>query len=432
MPARLAIVGSGIAGLTAAYYASKLTQWTITVYEAGSRLGGHAHSHTLEDDAGNDFTVDTGFIVFNDRNYPNFRAILKDLDVVSTHTEMSFSVSLPKERRRGSFEYNGGSMGGLFAQRSNLVNGRFWNMLREILRFNRLAKAAHRQANMLDESIGSWLDKNGFSEDMVVRYLLPMAAAVWSASTHRIRDFPVRSLFHFLDNHGLLDIQDRPQWFSLLGGSQSYVAALSASSGAQFLTHTAVARILTDDEGVKVCLADGRVDAFDAVLIACHADEALALLDQPDQTETSILGAFSYSDNQVFLHSDAAWMPVRFGAWASWNYTRQTDCETAPVSVSYWMNKLQDLNTEQLMLVTLNPDSVPRRVHREMSYRHPQFDLKARDAQQQSDKLQGHRNCWYAGAHWRWGFHEDGVVSALWALRSMGVPVTVLDEMEAK
>ncbi len=428
---RVAVVGAGISGLSAAYYASKLTQWDVTVFEANSRLGGHAHSHVLHDACGQSFVVDTGFIVFNDRNYPNFRAILSELNVAPHPTEMSFSVSLPDAGQRGGFEYNGGSLGGMFAQRSNLLSLKYWKLLKEIPRFNRLAKASRTEDQILDKKFGDWLDEHGFDPWMVTRYLLPLAGAVWSMSPERVLDFPIQSLFHFLDNHGLLDLSKRPQWYSLHDGSQTYVNALSAVTRARFCTDHPVSRITPIDAGVEVKCSDGSRERFDAVIMACHADEALALVHQPDSLEASILGAFDYSDNQIVLHSDPTWMPVRRSAWASWNYVGSGDGEHTPIAVSYWMNGLQQLNTSQLMVVTLNPGTLPGHVHRQLNYRHPQFDLKAVRAQQRREELQGHRNIWYAGAHWRWGFHEDGVVSAIWALRHMGVPVNLLGETEA-
>ena len=429
---RLAVVGAGISGLTAAYYASKLTQWDVTIFETSPRIGGHAHTHTLNDDSGQSFDVDTGFIVFNDRNYPNFRAILKELNVEQHRTEMSFSVSLPIDGRSGGFEYNGGSLGGLFVQRSQIVSLTFWKLLKEISRFNLRAKASLTHEQGLERTVGEWLDLHGFDESMVTRYLLPLAGAVWSASPQRIRDFPTRSLFHFLHNHGLLDLKDRPNWHSLRGGSQTYINSLVAGCSARFSTENPIEQIIPTQEGIELRCGDGAIEHFDYVLVACHADEALALLHQPDAFETEILGAFDYSDNKVFLHSDPAFMPIRRAAWASWNYVGSGDGESTPIAVSYWMNRLQELKTDQLMLVTLNPASMPQRVHRQLSYRHPQFDLKAIKAQQRQEELQGHRNIWYAGAYWRWGFHEDGVVSALWALRHMGVPAPLLDEMEAQ
>jgi predicted NAD/FAD-binding protein len=428
-PKRVAIIGTGVAGLTAAFYLTRLTDWEVTVFEALDRVGGHAHSHELVDDCGNPFIVDTGFIVFNDRNYPNFQHLLSAIEVDPHNTEMSFSVSLPRNGRRGAFEYNGASFGGLFAQRRNILNVNFWLLLKDILRFNKLAKAS-RQSDLGDQTVGEWLDRYGFGRGMVTQYLLPMAGAVWSASPQRIRDFPIQSLFHFLDNHGLLNLSDRPQWCSLRGGSQTYVRPLVNACSATFKTQTAVQQIRSTQDSHTLQTSNGEQHDFNAVVLACHADEALGMLAEPDEIERSILGAFDYSENRVFLHSDERWMPVRRSAWASWNYVGSGEGEDDPIAVSYWMNGLQELTTEQLMIVTLNPPQTPGRVHRELVYRHPQFDLKAFHAQQRHHELQGHRNLWYAGAHWRWGFHEDGVISALWALQSMGVDVPLRDEME--
>ncbi len=430
-PLRVAVIGAGISGLTAAYYLSRNTCWDVTVYERRERIGGHAHSHELTDDQGQPFVVDTGFIVFNDRNYPNFRHLLSHIHIAPHDTEMSFSVSLPKNGKRGSFEYNGGSVTGLFAQRRHLLSPKFWFLLKDIARFNRLAKQA-RQTDLSGQTVRTWLSQHGFNQDMVTRYLLPMAGAIWSASPERIRDFPVQSLFHFLDNHGLLDLSNRPQWCSLRGGSQTYVRALVEACSVEFKLAAPIDQVVPQAQGCVLRTADGDEQPFDAVLMACHANEALSMLAEPDATERSILGAFDYSKNTVFLHSDDQWMPRRRSAWASWNYIGSGDGEDDPIAVSYWMNGLQELTTDQLMVVTLNPSRTPDRVIKKLVYYHPQFDLKAFDAQQRRSELQGHRNLWYAGAHWRWGFHEDGVISALWALQSMGVDVPLRDEMEAR
>ena len=427
---RVAVVGAGVAGLTAAHYLARLTDWEITVFEGRDRIGGHAHTHNLTDSDGKRFAVDTGFIVFNDRNYPNFRHLLASLEVDAHDTEMSFSVSLPARGRRGGFEYNGGSLPGLFAQRRNLLSPRFWKLLREIVRFNKRALKSRYQPS--DRTVGEWLERYGFDGPMVARYLLPMAGAIWSASPKRILDFPVQSLFHFMDNHGLLSLGNRPQWCSLRGGSQTYVKSLVASCTAQFLTDAPVAQVTKTPGGPKVTLGNGEEHAFDAVVMACHADDALRLIQAPDDVERSILGAFDYSENKVFLHSDPQWMPKRRAAWASWNYIGSGEGEDDPIAVSYWMNGLQELSTDQLMVVTLNPSERPAHIHRELTYRHPQFDLKAIKAQYRRDELQGRNGLYYAGAHWRWGFHEDGVVSALWALQKMGVKVPFQGEMERR
>ena len=429
-PHRVAVVGAGISGLTCAHALTQHTAWDVTVFEARTRLGGHADTQYIEGLDEPSFPVDTGFIVFNDRNYPNFRRLIGDLGLQPTPTNMSFSVSLPGPSGAGAFEYNGGGIRGLFAQPSNVLRPRFWRLLRGIVRFNGLARQALKDPAQGDRSLGSWLAEHGFGEDVVNRYLLPMAGAVWSASPERIRDFPIGSLFHFLDNHGLLELNNRPQWYSLRGGSQTYVRALADTTPAKFVIGDPVLSVHRTEQGVEVRRAEGQHDHFDALVMACHGDDALSLLGDSDALEEELLGAFKYSENRVYLHSDPSHMPVRKAAWACWNYMGTGTAEDDPIAVSYWMNALQELTTERLMVVTLNPSTEPLHVHRQLTYRHPQFDAPARQAQKRRGELQGHRRVWYAGAHWRWGFHEDGVVSGLTAVQSMGAPVTMLGEME--
>ncbi len=430
-PARVAIVGAGISGLAAADAIGRHTPWDVTLFETRERLGGHAHTHQMAFPGEAEFSVDTGFIVCNNRNYPNFRNLLTRLDVDLHPTEMSFSVSLTEAGERGSFEYSGGTLSGLFVQRRNLLRPAHWLLLREIARFNREAKAATKSRTAREVRTGDWLEERGFGDPMVTRYLLPMTGAIWSSSPSQILDFPVSSMFHFMDNHGLLDFVNRPQWYSLRGGSHTYVRALASACRASIEVGKAVTQVAPRPDGTWVSFEGRNSERFDAVLMACHADDALRLLSDPDALEREILGAFHYSNNHVFLHSDARFMPRRRAAWAAWNYLGSGTGESAPIAVTYWMNALQDLQTERLMLVTLNPNQTPANVHRELVYRHPQFDQAAVAAQKKRPQIQGHRNVWYAGAHWRWGFHEDGVVSGITAVRSMGVDVPMLGEMEA-
>jgi predicted NAD/FAD-binding protein len=429
--ARVAVIGAGVSGLSMAFHLGRETNWDVTVIEGRTRIGGHAHTHQLEFLDEPSFPVDTGFIVFNDRNYPHFRRLISELEIDATATDMSFSVSLPGPKGRGAFEYSGAGINGLFAQRSNALRPSFWRLLRDIDRFNRAGRATLRGGDFEDEPVGEWLSRRSFSAEFINRYLLPMAGAVWSASPQKIRAFPISSLFHFLDNHGLLEWNNRPQWLSIRGGSEVYVRQLVKACRATFKVGSEVTSILRQDKGVRVDLADGESDQYDAVVLACHADDALKLLSDSDPLESEILGSFEYSTNTTYLHSDPSLMPLRRQAWACWNYVGSGSSEDDPIAVSYWMNALQQLNTKRLMVVTLNPDKTPQDVHKEVTYRHPQFDMKARQAQHRRDELQGHRNAWYAGAHWRWGFHEDGVVSAVTACRSMGVPVPLLDEVES-
>ncbi|GHF11461.1 NAD/FAD-binding protein [Kordiimonas sediminis] len=413
-PLRIAVIGAGISGMGASWLLSQ--KHNVTVYEAGPNLGGHANTVDVLDD-GKTIPVDTGFIVCNDRNYPNFLALMKAVGVTLHATDMSFGVSMDG----GGFEYAGSDkLSELFAQPGNILRPRFWRMLKELLRFYKATNGlAPEQVGMI--SLRDYLREHNYDETFLRDHILPMAAAVWSTPSEKVGDFPLKSFLRFCQNHGLLQVSDRPQWYTVPGGSRTYVNAVKEHSGAQYLTSTAVNRIIRTESGVLV-FAGNDVQQYDRILIATHANTALRLLEDADPLETEILSSFSYAPNQAVLHSDTQFMPKRRKAWSSWNYLHGKDEDQSSLSVTYWMNRLQPLDTDKPMFVTLNPASEPdpALVHYTTDYEHPIFDMKTLEAQLRLGELMGHRNIWYAGAHFGYGFHEDGLQSGLHAAEQMG------------
>lgn len=413
---RIAVVGSGIGGMAAAWYLS--SRHRVTLFEAGDRLGGHTATVDVELE-GRHYAIDTGFIVFNDWTYPHFQRLLARLGVLTQPTEMSFSVH---ETAR-DFEYNGHTLASLFAQRRNLLRPSFYRLLRDILRFNREATRALESGD-LDPAmtLGAWLEANGYGEAFQRRYLLPMGAAIWSGSLQELRDFPLQFFVRFFRNHGLLSVNDRPQWHTLVGGSRSYIPALTAPYAGRIRLSTPVRGIRRLANGVELRTESG-VEHFDEVVLACHADQALALLEDPSPAEREILGALPYQDNEVVLHTDTRLLPRRRRAWASWNYRLDGRDEGQHISVTYDMNILQRLEAPHTFCVTLNDgDAVdPDKVLGRFTYAHPQFTLageaaKARHAEISGPAFRTH----YCGAYWRNGFHEDGVWSALRVAHALG------------
>ncbi|XKE45176.1 FAD-dependent oxidoreductase [Halomonas organivorans] len=412
----IAVVGSGIAGMAAGWYLS--ARHEVTLFEAAPRLGGHTATVDVELD-GRHHAVDTGFIVFNDWTYPHFRRLLADLDVASQPTEMSFSVH---ETAR-DFEYNGHSLASLFAQRSNLLRPSFHGLLRDILRFNREATEALVEDRLPDDlTLGDYLDLGGYGPAFQHRYLLPMGAAIWSASLGDIRAFPARFFVRFFHHHGLLSVNERPQWYTLVGGSRAYIPGLTAPYAQRIRLATPVAGIRREAEGVRVRSPRGE-ERFDQVVLACHSDQALSLLEDASQAEREILGALPYQDNEVVLHTDTRLLPRRRRAWASWNYRLDGRGDEARVSVTYNMNILQRLEAPATFCVTLNDGAsiAPEHILGRYTYAHPQFSLAGQAAQARHGEISGPRwRTHFCGAYWRNGFHEDGVWSALRVARSLG------------
>ena len=414
-PLKIAIIGAGISGLSAAWLLSR--KHDVTVFEADDHFGGHANTVTAITPDG-PRAVDTGFIVCNDRNYPNFLSLLKELNISPYPTEMSFGVSMDN----GSFEYAGSSsLKGLLAQRRNIIRPRFWRMLTSIVKFyEESSKIEPREAENL--TLRDFLTQQQYDGAFMRDHILPMAAAVWSTPSSKVGDFPLTSFLRFCNNHGLLQINDRPQWFTIPGGSKEYVKALIEQSNARFFKNAAVGQINRTSNGVTINSAGYDSMKFDRILIATHANTALSLLKDADILEKNILGSFKYAKNRAVLHSDERFMPKRKRAWSSWNYIQNDSDDDKRLSVTYWMNKLQPLNTDTPLFVTLNPHMELKKdlVHYVKDYDHPIFDLSTLAAQRQLLNIMGHRNIWYAGAHFGYGFHEDGLQSGLYAAEQLG------------
>lgn len=405
---KIAVIGTGIAGNTVAY---KLRDaHDVTVYEASDYVGGH--TNTIDVGTGNGpLPVDTGFIVFNDRTYPNFIALLEQIGQESRPSEMSFSV----RTEDGRLEYNGASLNALFAQRRNILRPPFYRMVRDILRFNSEAPAA-LQAEDLAQTVGGYLLKHGYSREFLACYLVPMAAAIWSSEPRAVEDMPLHFLVRFFDNHGLLQLKDRPVWRVIKGGSRSYVDKLVAGHRDRIRLNAPVTRVKRYIDHVQVTTASAGTEKYDAVFVATHSDQALAMLADPSRAEREVLGAIRYQDNEAVLHTDQSLMPTRRRAWAAWNYHLPQDTQKQ-VAVTYNMNILQGFDGDTQYCVTLNNDQHidEHKVIRRIAYQHPVYTRESVDAQARQSELNGART-FYCGAYWRNGFHEDGVVSALAAV----------------
>jgi predicted NAD/FAD-binding protein len=415
-----AVIGSGIAGMATAWLLDRRNP--VQLFEAGPRLGGH--THTVEvDDPGGPLAVDTGFIVFNPENYPNLTALFEHLQVASDDTDMSFAVSLDG----GRLEYSGSDLNGLFAQRVNLLRPDFHRMLLDILRFNRAARSLARgeRSDARGDTLGEFLDRLRMGRAMRAHYLLPMAAAIWSCSTSSMLDFPARSMARFLDNHGLLNINDRPQWRTVRGGSQRYVERLCAGFQDRVHLGDPVCEVRRLDAGVELRTRSGQRARFDQVVIATHADQALGMLHQPRDEEAALLSRFGYQDNVAVLHRDAALMPRRRGVWSAWNYLARSGGAMADrVSVSYWMNCLQRLHSSRDYFVSLNPlvDPDPALEDYRTEFAHPVFDAAAVAAQADLHRLQGQGGLWFCGSYFGYGFHEDALSAGLRVAADLGAP----------
>jgi predicted NAD/FAD-binding protein len=410
---RVAVVGSGVAGLAAAWrLATSPGERQVTLFEAGAYFGGHANTVDLTLD-GVTHGVDTGFLVFNERTYPLLIQLFADLGVATAPSDMSFSVQVPRADGRAGLEWSGSSLNTVFAQRSNLLRPGFWRMLAEILRFNRLATDLAQRGDdaALQGAIGDFLDAHGFSTSFRRDYLLPMIGCIWSCPTDQMLRFPIGTLIRFCHNHGLIQVTDRPQWHTVRGGSREYVKRLIAKLPDARL-NTPVLGLQRADNHVRVLSRQG-AESFDAVVLACHSDQALALLgDGARPEERAVLGAIRYQPNVAVLHRDAAVMPQRRAAWAAWNYERaDAPKEQAQVCLHYWLNQLQPLPWQQPVIVSLNPARPIRDelVHQRIEYSHPVFDAAAVQAQQHLTGLQGRQQTWFCGAWCGYGFHEDGL-----------------------
>lgn len=410
------MVGAGVAGLSAAWLLSRRHE--VVLYEKNSWLGGHANTVDVDCPEGR-IPVDTGFIVFNPANYPNFVAMLEHLGVASHDADMSLGVSVGG----GRLEYSSRPLG-LFGQPGNLVSPRFWRMIGEIVQFYRVAREIDHDS-LEGTSLGDFLARQGYSDALVEEHVLPMCAAIWSTTASQIRDYPMRSFLRFFSSHGLLQVVGRPQWRTVSGGSRAYVEALRREMGSAVAMRGAARHISRTGGLVTVEDMAGEIDTFTDVVIAAHADEAVRLLADPSEDERAILGAFRYTANLAVLHDDRSLMPKRRSVWASWNHIEaEGGDEAAPLCVSYWMNHLQSLKTRRELFVTLNPvrPPGPGSVISAIEYTHPLFDASALAAQEQLWRLQGARNTWFCGSYFGYGFHEDALQSGLAVAKALGAP----------
>lgn len=423
---RIAVIGAGIAGLSAAWLLGQAHE--VVLIEAEPRLGGHANTVLVPGDGGAETPVDTGFIVYNEKTYPNFVALLDHLGVATQPTEMSFAVSLDG----GRLEYSGTGLSGLFAQPGNLANPRFWAMLRGLVRFYRDATRDALTGSAAAMTLGEYLAAGDYGAAFRDDHLLPMAAAIWSAPCSEILSYPAQAFLRFHHNHGLLQLTDRPLWRTVTGGSADYVVRLRSRFRGSVRLGTPARQVRRSPNEVLVA-GDGWSERFDQVVFATHADQTLALLADPDPLEASALGAFRYSRNRAVLHGDEALMPRRRRAWASWNHLGERVRPDAACAVTYWMNLLQDLPRQRPFFVTLNPPETLRAetILREEVYEHPIFDRAALAAQEHLWALQGARRSWFCGAYFGSGFHEDGLQSGLAVAEALGDvrrPWNVADE----
>lgn len=414
---RIAVIGGGISGMLSWYLLQR--NYDVTLLEANDYLGGHTATVDVEVH-GQHYAIDTGFIVFNNWTYPIFNKFIAELGVAALPTEMSFSV----KNTQNNLEYNGNTFASLFAQKRNIFRPSFWKMLLEITRFNKLGKqlvaADHTD---LDLELGAFLDKHGFGAGIRDNYLLPMGAAIWSAGLTEMPQFPVRFFLRFFNNHGLLNINDRPQWSVIKGGSRSYVEALLAKVGTDKLRlNQKIAGVTRQADGITVHYADGKTEQFDKVVFACHSDQALALLKDPSVEETAVLGGIAYQQNEVVLHTDTRLLPVRKAAWASWNYNLDSQISDKS-TLTYNMNILQCLTAPVTFCVTLNNTAniAKDKILGVYHYAHPVYNPMTIACQQRRAEINGQRNSYFCGAYWYNGFHEDGARSAVDVAAMLGV-----------
>ena len=408
---RIAIIGTGISGLGAAYLLQH--EHELVVYEKNAYVGGHSRTIDVPVEHGV-LPVDTGFIVFNDWNYPHLFGLFDHLKVPYQKSDMSFGVSI----NQGWLEY---SSGGLFAQRSNLIRPQYWRMLFDVFKFNKQALAYIDRDPSI--SLGDCLEKLNMGTWFKRYYILAMGAAIWSCPVETIMQFPAQTFLRFFKNHGLLSINHRPQWYTVTGGSREYKSRLIQSFEAQIRLNTGAVSVVHQDDEIQVTDQHGDTQAFDHVIFACHADEALQMMAQPSADEADILSHFKYQSNQIIVHSDISFMPQHQQCWASWVYlSEQQEDKSNGVSLSYWMNNLQSLDTKIPIIITLNPARRPKEalIIDEHHFTHPIFDYHAIVSQSKIQRIQGKRNFWFCGAYQRYGFHEDGLLSAVNVVKAIG------------
>jgi predicted NAD/FAD-binding protein len=414
---KIAVIGAGISGLLSAYLLNR--QHDVTLFEANKYLGGHTHTKKVQS-GGKEYNVNTGFIVFNDWTYPNFIKLMDQIGVVSEASEMSFSV---RDENTG-IEYNGTSFNSLFAQRSNLLKPSFWFMIRDILRFNKQTVEMLENDTIPEgQTLGEFVNKYGYGDRFVNHYIIPMGAAIWSASVNVMMEFPLRFFLKFFSNHGMLSVDNRPQWRVITGGSRAYIEPLIKSFKDNIHLNTPIASVKRSSENVTIKTCAGDEYEFDQVVFACHSDQALGMIDEPSQAENDILGAIPYQQNEVVLHTDRRLMPKRKLAWAAWNYhIPQRLSEYA--MVTYHMNALQNFEeAPDDFMVTLNrtAEIAPGKIIDKYDYAHPVFTMDGIAAQQRHSEINNKNRSHFCGAYWFSGFHEDGVNSALRVAESFGI-----------
>ncbi|GAB3484095.1 NAD(P)/FAD-dependent oxidoreductase [Marinomonas epiphytica] len=412
---RIAIIGSGISGLTAAYLLNK--QHDITLFESADRLGGHTATVSVPEGEHTQH-IDTGFIVFNDWTYPNFIRLMSEIGVASKPTEMSFSVRCENT----GLEYGGNNLNSLFAQRRNIFSPTFIGMLRDILRFNKEAIAELDSGQISEHlTLGEYLQSRGYGEKFVSHYLIPMGSAIWSSTQQEMLHFPLLFFVRFFKNHGLLSVNNRPQWRVIEGGSSSYIEPLIESFRNKIRLESKISKVDRHANGVTLHFASGQQEQFDQVVFACHSNQAQALLGDISELEKAILGAIPYRVNEVVLHTDSQLLPKAKRAWSSWNYHLGSHLDK-PATLSYNMNILQDLKSDNTYVVTLNnaEQIEPKSILRRFYYDHPVFTLEGMKAQQRWSEINGVNNTWFCGAYWRNGFHEDGCWSGIRVAEGLG------------
>ena len=408
---KIAIIGAGISGLSCAYFINKDKTHDITVFEAESWIGGHTHTVNCDE-----FNIDTGFIVFNDRTYPNFQSLMDKLGVRYSNTEMSFSV----RNDEWNLEYNGNNLNTLFADRKNLFNPKFYKLLNDILYFNKKVKTGNYNQN---QTLGDFIKNEKFSQWFLYGYLLPMGSAIWSIGLNEVLNFPLEFFAKFFINHGLLDIKNRPQWFKIDGGSFKYIDPLIKEFKDKINTNTKILKVARNNNKIQI-ITENSCAEFDKVVFACHSNQALKLIDIPTQLELDILGDIKYSNNQVVLHHDTSLLPKRKLAHASWNYLINKNSYNY-ATLTYNMNILQGLKAKKTYCITLNNTNYinPEKIIAHYNYEHPIYSQKAVIAQERFEEISGHNNTYFCGAYWRNGFHEDGVFSALRVCNQLGIKI---------
>lgn len=415
---RIAVVGSGISGIVAAHILQR--RHNVTLLEKNSYCGGHTNTITINDGPDAGLCVDTGFIVFNDRNYPTFTAFLKQLNVAERPSDMSFGFSSDK----ADFCYSSYVPRGLLAQKKNLLRPAFYRMVSDILRFNKQALSDFRQGLLAQKTLGDYLNEGGYSKAFVDYYVTPMGAAIWSTPLIGMLDFPAQSFVQFFSNHGLLELKNRPNWKTIPGGSHVYVQNFLKQFKGEVRTACGVKSVLRFDDGVSIDFEDGSQEIFDCVVMAAHADQTLKMLADASQEEKELLGAWSYSVNKTVLHTDVSVLPKNRNAWASWNYrVEQESSDQSPVTLTYDMNLLQGLEGHKHYLVTLNRDRpiAAEHVIREIMYTHPTYTLEAFQSQSKLDQLNGKRGTYFCGSYFGYGFHEDGAKSGVQVAKHFGM-----------